>query len=682
MPRWLDDLREGRRFAALLLCFGLVHVACYYLAAALVNGSGPLAIPQPDTPLYFQAAARVAEGHPFSYSAGSALCTGTTSVLYPFVLAIPYLLGAKGDSLCAAGFVLNAVFYLIFLLGWGVFIWRRFADHATRVVAGTMLAIFPQCAYCALAQSDIGLWLAWSGLLAAGLAAGRFPFYAAVLVLAPWIRPEGMVCAFAFALVWACDPGRERRDLVVAVLALASVAGVFALNIALTGHAQFSSVANKGHFSTLPFAVAIMTTADTLVDMFKELVLGQAHTSPRHLFMIPFLGAVIVWCGALAHDWRKKGVSREIVLWLAFGGGLLNVAASGWQNTNMDRYLAWIMPAFVVFGAEGMVWAYRRLRGRIPGAMAVMAAPLLFSAATCPVFYATFRACCEDSEHLPAFGRDLDRVLPQNVSFGVTGWCGIAYNLPGRRCAHLAGIYSPEFTARSQEGNLEILKRERETRFDYWLFAGDDKFPDGFRELQGRQIAVGPDGIDVSLAKWEAFDRALEPHPSAVNGGTRALEGMKLVARVDVGYEKDEAKYGYEVAPRYHLRPYPQQAKVLDLEGQKAFDAGKVVFGVDSMTLPLEPGRDVVFVMRTVADVKFNARSALYPRQLYHYAYSDPLELHVEIDGKEVGHVHSRISKDGFTDAVFRIPGGSIVKSPCRISLHGDHVAFCYWFYQ
>ena len=75
------------------------------------------------------AARRIAEGFPFSFSEGTAASTGTTSVLYPFVLALPYAIGFTGGALFAAGFLLNAVFYVLFVLGWSAVACRAFAER-------------------------------------------------------------------------------------------------------------------------------------------------------------------------------------------------------------------------------------------------------------------------------------------------------------------------------------------------------------------------------------------------------------------------------------------------------------------------------------------------------------------------------------------------------------------------
>ena len=61
----LDKLTSRRTLTALMLCIGLLQVAGYYLAGMLASADGNMAVPQPDTLLYCQAARRIVEGHPF-----------------------------------------------------------------------------------------------------------------------------------------------------------------------------------------------------------------------------------------------------------------------------------------------------------------------------------------------------------------------------------------------------------------------------------------------------------------------------------------------------------------------------------------------------------------------------------------------------------------------------------------
>ena len=132
-----------RRSLLPLICLGLLQIAAYYVAGALARVGDGVAVPQPDTLLYCQAARRIAEGHPFSYAPGEPVSTGTTSVAYPFALAALYALGAKGSALPTAGFLLNAVFYLMFLAGWGVAIGEWLKRPLARWTAWSLAALSP-----------------------------------------------------------------------------------------------------------------------------------------------------------------------------------------------------------------------------------------------------------------------------------------------------------------------------------------------------------------------------------------------------------------------------------------------------------------------------------------------------------------------------------------------------------
>lgn len=683
--------KGGRRFAVLLFTLGFLQIAGYWFAGAMVNGPGPLAIPQPDALLYLQTARRVAEGHPFCYTVGSAPCTGTTSVLHQFVLAPFYLLGAKDESLVAAGFVLNAFFYLVFLAGWGCVIWRRVADPLARWLAGAGLALFGQVAYSAMAQSDIGMWLAVSALMAAGLMTGRRGLFAFALLVGPWVRPEGMVCVIAFFAVLAAHaawvrvvspekgPGVDdeasfgrRSDWILAFAGIVSMVGVFALNWALTGHVQFSSVANKGYFTQHPFSRALHFAACDMLTIVRSLAFGVSTSPPRQFYFIPVFGGILLWTGVFAHSWSRRTFWREAVYLLAVVGGLWTVATSGWQNTNVDRYIAWAMPPIVIFSAEGAAFAFTMLR-RFPAAAVIPLAQLLFAAGASVSLWALFHSASFESDQLMKFGRYLDGRLPEGASVGLTGYSGLAYPMGGRRIVSINGIYSPELSAKTPDGNLEALKHNPSARFDFWLFAGDDRFAEGFVGMQGEELANGPEGISVRKADWSAFDRA---------AAVPDVEGMSLVWRMDVGHEPDEASSGYEVETRYGMRAPERVSRVDDLQGEKTFECGCVVYGGDSMYVPLVPGRDCRVVMRTARAETASVPGMLGPAARRRFEFVSPLRLNVAVDGETVLTASAEVAEKGFSDVVIDIPGSAVKDSPSRLSFLGDHVAYAYWFFQ
>jgi len=663
---------EGRRFVALLFALGLLHVAIYYFSAACVNGVGHLAIPQPDTLLYCQAARRICEGHAFSFTTGTAVSTGTTSVLYPFALAALHAIGFTGTSLFAAGFWLNAGFYLLFLLGWGL-AFRRLFPRPFALFASILLVLFHQPAYCALAQSDTGLWMAVSGLLAAALAANRAIFIVPLLLVGPWVRPEGAILVACFGFVALLR--RNRREILFAALGALSVLGLILFNRHLTGAENFSSVSNKGFFLSYPYARAVLLATAQFFVMLQEVVFGMVRTLPRGFYLVPVLGPIALLVGVSVFAWRKRG-SLVPVFTLAALGDFFLVAQSGYQGTNNDRYLSWMMPLIVLFGSLGWWQAYLFLKGRAHVAQArlCLVVPLVFSFLTLFAGAFSYHAACFDTERHIRYFQEVDRHVPDSASLGSGGWCGAAYLLGNRRIANLGGVYSPEFAARKMAGVVEILKNEPAVRFDYWLLSPEDRFPSVVMDTMGSTEIPGPAAFEFRRTDWKAFDVALtEP----------MVSNCTLRCRVDVGYEREMSRARYEVVSCYGMTPFEPLVVAADLRGATAVDTGLMVVGYDEMDVTnLTPGKEVLVVIRTMDAVDVCGADSFGSGFKTKYSFKGPMGLHLSVDGREVACCHAHIEKKGFTDIVLKLPGRFVTDSRHRIGIHGDHPAFCYWFYQ
>ena len=674
----VKELEQRRNLLFVAGCVAFIQVACYYLAGATVRSDGALAIAQPDTLLYCQAARRVAEGAPFSYSAGTAVSTGTTSVLHPFLLAAPYALGCTGDALLTAGFAFNAACYLAFLLGWCLIACRVFSSRPySRILSVALLAAFGPFAYCSLAQSDIGLWLAVSAWLAYGLLAGRKAIYVPLLLLAPWIRPEGMIVALGFGAFCAADAFRRRKagaDIAVSVLALASVAGVFALNVALTGECQFSSVAQKGYFKNLSLSSAVYASAIDLMRVAKAYFLGLPQNAPRDFFFVPLVGAAFLWIGVFARSWRDV-TWRELAWYLAMLGGVATVATSGWQNTNLDRYLAWIMPVLLLHMAYGAEVVAARLKEGVAQSLPGVAL-VAFTLAMSAVFVSVFRHACIGADASRAFAARCETVLPPGASVGTWGDAGIAYSFSDRRLAHLSGIYSPEFKGATPAEKIEILKHDPATRFDYWFCKASDResFYLGKPDvLAGELMLTGAPGFELRKADWRAYEAAVAVPPPPVSNVT-------LVAAVDVGFARSEKASAYEALSADYPLFAPFHA-IGKLNGTNIVEGGRFLLGGDAMTVPLQPGKDVHVVMRTALKC-----AASVARELGHersdFALKSPLHLRVFADGADAGDIAFKVAEGDFADAAFVIPGQFVTQAATRLSFLGEHVAYAYWFYQ
>lgn len=663
---------------ALLVAIGLIQIAGYWFSGAIVNGDGPLAIPQPDTALYLQSAERVAAGHPFSFSEGTAVSTGSTTVLHPFLFSLPAVFGVHGLALVSWFFWMNAALYLVFLLGWGAVISKHIADVRAKQVAVVLLGLFPQPAYASMAMSDIGLWLGVSGLFAAALAYDKRWLYGALLVLAPWVRPEGMVLAIAFAVIVFGLLLFSKRDLrpfdcALSVVGIVSVAAVFGLNYSLTGTFQFSSVARKGYFYDEPFSSALSNSFNDLMQMARAFFFGQTSGTPRQYYMIPIVGGIMFWIGAFVHDWRGRGCWRKYVLPVAMLGGLWTVATSGWQNTNMDRYLAWIMPLVVMLMSEGYAFVSGKLVSRTAGVV-ILSFPLLFAAASSVVFWSIYNSAAHHNDQLMKFGVELDKVLPADASLGLTRHSGIAFPLRTRRIASMTSVYSPEFASHLVPENLETLKNHPEKRFTHWLFAAGDGHSEELRSTQSEVVMIGIDST-VAKADWKIFDRA-----AAVP--TNGVAGLELVFRVDVGDPDDEAVSMYEVNSRYGLRPMRAFSAIADIGGEKGIESGRVILGFDEMFVPLSPNRDTTVVMRTLRKAHSCIRGWLEPDFGMSFDFGESQRLELSVKGVRASVCEYNVASDVFEDVVLHIPGSAISDTVSRIAFLGDHIACCYWFFQ
>ena len=658
------------------LLIGIVQVVGYYLSAILSGSSGLVPIAQPDTLLYCQAARRIAEGAPFSYSAGTLPSTGTTSVLYPFVLAIPYALGATGASLISAGFWLNGFFYLVFILGWVLAADCLMENQPAKLTAVISLAIFGQPAYSAFSQCDIGFWMAVSAMLAYALLANRFWLLAVMLLISPWVRPEGLFCGMAFFFVSFVTRKLDRRGWILLFAWLASALGVFVLNYLLSGHVQFSSVADKGYFKQYSFAVAVHATLQDALEMMRDVLMGQTGMIPRGLISFPVVGALLLALGVNAHDWKRSESWRLIAWLLAVGLGFLSVAQSGWQGTNMDRYCAWLLPAVIVLCAEGVVYLSGFCKQTCVARL-VPCAWIGFLLVSSVGYLAIFSWNTRTVSQLEDFSKACEAVLPKGASIGCMGECGIAYYMSPRRVAHLAGIYSPEFRFMGSAARFEDLKRNPSKRFSYWIF--NDEFSDLRNSAFGGNVfgscvLAGPGPRALHQADWTAYDEA--------DKAPRMEPGERLSDRVDVGYPDDETRSGYEVIDRYSRRPAaPFSICARMTDSRIIADSGRVIVGGDAMNVTLVPGVDVRVVMRIAAQGSSSIADGVASQTL-NGKIPETFSMNIAVDGTIVEKVTLPCDQKWFSDVSFAIPGSAIKNPVSRIAFLGDHIPFGYWFIQ
>ncbi len=675
-----------RTFFYLFICTGIIQTALYYVGGSTVRSDGGFALIQPDTQLYCQAARRIVEGFPFSFACESLPSTGTTSVLYPFILAIPYALGLDGDAIFLAGFLLNAIFYLLFLVGWSIIIYVKISGLIPRVTAAILLLLSGQIACTAFASTDTGLWMAISAWIAVGLATKRKWIYIPLLLIAPWARPEGLMlsaalAAFSFlALIFF-----HKKDSVWSLIGglFGTISGfcVFVLNYLISGRFGFASVASKGYLMQMPFPDAVFKTLLDFAKLCKVYFLSLPDTALQSLFILPVIGGICVCCGLITRRWNNARWWNDLAWYAAGALGMLSVAYSGSAGENTDRYLSWFLPTiFMLFGygLQRFCQCFRDLKTQ----WLIIAGIGSYALVSSVVFVMYFHVNARQADVLRQFAADCEKIIPQKASVGLLTGCGNAYQFSDRPVKHLFGIYSPEFFTSRLAYMFEILKNESKTRFDYWFINPSVMesaiFTSGKPDFNafGEVVFPGPKGYELRKSDWSVFDNAVSnPEPK--------YGSLNLVARVDVGYEPHEKAFAFEPYTEYDqpiLEPFIQ----LDFlsNGDKIIEAGRLLLGGAEMSVNLQPGRDVEVVLRTLSRVNAVAHGAFGVSAGGEYAFNSPMGLFVYVDETPVGKVSFDINEHGFSDVHFIIPGSVLKNKTSRIAFHGSHVSCGYWFFQ
>jgi len=673
--------------AKIILFIGGLQIIAYFFCASLASPNRHLAVPQPDTLLYCQSARQIVAGTPFVYTPGDKPSTGCTSHLYPFVLAIPYALGAQGPALVTAGFFLNALFYLVFLFNWVTIIKHLLHDSWAQWTAALLLALSGQPVLCAMSQSDTGFFMAISAALFAALLTGRHVLFSILLVLSPWCRPEGvpLILCYAVALAIRRFIAHDQvgpREWTAAGAGLLSLVGVFGLNLALTGDLQFHSVIFKTYFKREPFLLALHMTLADAFRIAKELFLGTPYGLPRDAFFLPLLGAVLAWLGIFTRDWRRPSLWKELWWLAATAAALGTVAMSGWQNTNYDRYLAWLLPIWLVFIAEGAVLFSRRMPQRAV-AWLPLALLIAYQAVGSLAFVSMYHRSCQGSQQEYDYALEAAPKLPAGARIGGMG-CGITYAWPGHRFVHLSGLYSPDFLTRDPVIHIDKLKHEPEQRFDVWSFSDSSRLELAGLNLEplcGEKLALSVNESSLRRTQWQALDASifpLETPASPASDGTP----LKLVDRVDVGYLADEQRCDYRVGNRFHGVIYHPFGMQSPRGTNTIIDVGRAVIGWDEMTVQLAPGIPATVKLRTAATVKVHVQGARTLLQTL--SFESPLRLRVHVNGvpQDTLSLPLDTASNRFDEVAFTIPGAAITSHSTRLEIYGDRAVLGYWFYQ
>ena len=706
MKRWIE------RYGRIALILAILGVTTFQLGRVLREErsatGGELSLPLDDSFIYLQYARAIAEGRPFVYTPGNQPTSGATSLWYPLLLAPPHWLGL-GPSLCVVwalalgvlGFALSALLV---------------AQLAGRlggpVGAGIALVFF-------LVSPKL-LWGYWSGmeialygtvLLGTTLSylsersAGRFGSTRWWILALAGSRPEGALLCVPFGALLLWDHRRASRDKgrpgpgrfpTAAAMAIGAAALPFIANLLVSGSIESTGSQAKSTLAE-PYAetrAKMVAETPTVMVGVARVFLSQLETDehfmPRTALLPATAGGLLLFVGLSFWPRRRPWPGGAGLLAVVATGTAIGAIPVAWY-VQYFRYQQGLLPLILTLVGAGwgrLAWLAWESRRRWIGRPLAVAAGVVPLVTTLPLLISSNSAIvglyalnCENILHQQVrVGRWIDENLPPNAIVGLNDAGALAYY--GRRSTlDLLGLTSAGFARvyRSGLGCLfEQVRRLPPNRlptyfaiypewFPYWRESGI-LGPEAFRaHLALNTICGGTDKV-VYPASWIDVRPTDAPALDAPE-----IHGKRRVDTLDLAWLEDERRHEWRAEPEAKdvLRRYAYADRMT----RPITDGGRIVRGGERFRANVEPGRDLVLVMRT---------DAWYP-----------VVLDVAVDGAPAGSWSIALSESVWVEPRITIPGALLKRSRTEISIRHrgsgaggsrgseeNYAPFHYWLYQ
>ena len=341
------DRRSLFVWASFCTLAGLIFLA--YALTSLALGRGVFVMPLDDVYIHFQYAKQMALGQPYIYNPGLPPTSGATSFLYPYMLAVGYLLGFQGLNLGLWAMLLGMV--ALACSTWLVYRLVKVLDAPEwlAILAGIIFAISGPVSWHFMSGMETG----WAVLFTLGTLYALTPqhplpqgegeqkrvryaiIFATLLAL---IRPEGgilavlaMVALFLQIRTPSPDPlpvhgegrntvNRMRWRVLPLLIPILAIGIQPLINLLLTGSAVASGNAAKSVFGMIPFYwdAVIGRILSNWAQMWSEFLSGSSTREGLYIAPLMLVLAIIGLLALLRNrNWRVVGLM--VIGWLAFG---------------------------------------------------------------------------------------------------------------------------------------------------------------------------------------------------------------------------------------------------------------------------------------------------------------------------------------------------------------------------
>lgn len=677
----------------------LALVIAWGFAATTLHATRPMGLPLDDSYIYLTYAKQFGRAQPFTYFPGGGYSAGSTSVLWPMLLAPFWTLGARGHALVWVSFGMCALCFM--LVGLGCYrVAKRLSDSsALGIVAGVLALAVGPFAWSALAGMEVGfaaaLLVATLLLLMEQPAQGP-PRWSLVAVLAATSlsRPEATLIVGAIIGICVLQRLRQRawRDAARWLVPLVAPVAWMIANRALAGQFFPNTGVVKSHFYLPGFDWAY----------WRETVPAQIGQMAKALFWAP--DSPLVWprlvaigflIGAIRIVLWARRERRWLVAFVAIASPLALLVAvagtsgvGGWSFQNY-RYVATALPLVMLVAACALIppkiltaplvlrraWAAGSLAlalGFTVSAWSAMRENMLLFA----------QGAMDTNSQVVTIGQYIHTKLPDaRVMFHDAGAIayygdGEVYDMLGLVTNHQAEVANNGPGARFEF--LESLPPDqRPTHFAYypgWLgsaeFFGEVLLHTSLRPGLGiKKRLVGEGDMQVIEARWDRVHSAERP----LNDHT----GWAVVDRLDIAdLVSERAHHWHGGMGRRTFGMPTARWSIVETETTGAgllIDGGRTIREHDGehFTIDLDPAKPTRIVIRTGGK----------PQYGFHETITKPIKLALFAGTKELGHLTVAPPVGQFSELTFNLPQRAF-KTP-RVELRTEASApyrVFHWF--
>ncbi|MEO8706683.1 MAG: hypothetical protein ABI867_42045 [Kofleriaceae bacterium] len=691
---------------AVAIAYGFVQTVLHY--------TRPFAFPLDDSYIYLTYAKQFGRGEPFSYYSGGGYSAGSTSALWPMVLAPFWALGARGQALVWVSYGVCTALYALTAAGVWRVIKKLGGDDTAGICAALLLLGIAPFAWTALSGMEVAfasaLLVALILLLIEQAPTGPpTKRLGVVMAAASLSRPEAMLLVLAIAGIAVLARLRLRQWRAAAWWLAPLVAPIAWLvaNRTIAGNFFPNTGIAKSYFYLPGFdwTYWLATVKTTTWQLVKGLFWDDASPLvwPRLVAVGWFVGAVRVlrWAHR-AHRWLAGMVIVVAPLVLLFAV----VASSGLWNFQNYRYIGPVFPLLVIpVGLAVAPLAVER-RGAWPLTIAAIAgvsvavqlapvivtnvilwllaaAPVvlllparwgragftaiafgLFTAAAVPKLDADAKLFAQGSldvnTQVVTIGHFVHANLPDaSVMFHDAGAIayfgdGRVFDMLGLVTNHQAGIANHGAGARFEF--LENLTPDRRpTHFAYypgWLGTGEF-----FGEvLLDTPRKPGIRGLEKSPLVGDSNMQVIVADFDHVHSGEQPLApvaGWRMVDRIDIADLASEQAHDWRggLGRRNTGDPTARWSFV----GREVGEHGLVLDGGRTIR---EGGEQFTIEVDASQPVRLLLRTGGAPAYSYHETIGRPVELRVLTGDRELARAQLPVPDGRFAEIAFQLPAG------------------------